>query len=158
MPTMPTEVNTSALLPIYRSVFESVAIGIEVYLGFYYYGATSQKKINPTCIDDTLHVIFGRPFHIARQNAGEAEAETSRFRMDDSFVLIRTSIYIYMTSWTVTPWTEWQECHGPLAPFFFPSPLFISFFLFCSIPLFPTFSTLIQPSDDKKDESESPAS
>lgn len=49
-----------------------------------------KKKINPTCIDDTLHVIFGRPFHMARQNAGEAE--TSIFRMDDGFVLTRPPI------------------------------------------------------------------
>lgn len=50
-----------------------------------------KEKINPTCIDDTLHVIFGRPFHMARQNAGEAE--TSIFRMDDGFVLTRPPIY-----------------------------------------------------------------
>lgn len=52
-----------------------------------------------------------------------------------------------------------------LAPFFFFFFLSISFserysflfLIFGAIPLFPTFSTLIQPSDDKKDESESPA-
>jgi hypothetical protein len=52
-----------------------------------------------------------------------------------------------------------------LVPFFFFFFLSISFserysflfLIFGAIPLFPTFSTLIQPSDDKKDESESPA-
>jgi hypothetical protein len=71
-----------------------VAIGIEVYLGVLLLCGDKPKrkeKIKPTCIDDTLHVIFGRPFHMARQNAGEAE--TSIFRMDDGFVLTRPPIY-----------------------------------------------------------------
>ncbi len=128
-----------------------------------------RKKINPTCIDDTLHVIFGRPFHMARQNAGEAE--TSTFRMDDwSFVLTRPIYTVYIRH--PGPWLlagrngkSVMDRSLPSSSFSFLSlSLSLSerysffFLIFGAIPLFPTFSSFIQPSYDKKDESDTPTS
>lgn len=113
-----------------------MAIGIEVDLGVLLLCGDKPKRKRKEKDKPDMH-----RWHITRHlwpaiSYGTSKCGRSRDKyIPDGwleFCFDQAYIYgIYTTSWTVTPCrTEWQECHGPLAPFFF-------FFLSLSLSLSP---------------------